>query len=167
MIIKKYKLLFYLSFICFFASGISILCVPVTNVYDGGIRKVLVYVVACLFWVGVICGFLLFFKANSLRKAIERKNRRNNKDISLDSRIGVVSFFKNREAKFCDVLLFASAILFAVLTVLKIEIEWLIIISATLLFLSFSLHCFLNGKNYMYIKSYINFTDSEEHQNNG
>lgn len=163
MLIKKYKLFFSLSFICFIISGISILCVPITNVYGNGISKVMVYVVACVFWIGIICGFVLFFKADSLRKVIGRKNRRNNIVISSGSRIGAISFFRNKEAGVSDAFLFASVILFAILTIFRIEIEWLIIISAALLFLSFSLHCFFNGKNYRYIKSYINYKDSEEH----
>lgn len=166
MLMKKYKLFFNLSFICFIISGISILCVPITNVYGNGISKVMVYVVACVFWIGVICGFVLFFKADSLRKVIERKDRRNNIVIYSGSRIGAISFFRNKEAVLCDALLFASAMLFAILTIFKIDMEWLIIISAALLFLSFNLHCFVNGKNYRYIKSYINYTDSEEHQEN-
>lgn len=160
---KKYKLFFSLSFICFIISGISILCVPITNVYGNGISKVMVYVVACVFWIGIICGFVLFFKADSLRKVIGRKNRRNNIVISSGSRIGAISFFRNKEAGVSDAFLFASVILFAILTIFRIEIEWLIIISAALLFLSFSLHCFFNGKNYRYIKSYINYKDSAEH----
>lgn len=160
---KKYKLFFSLSFICFIISGISILCAPITNVYGNGISKVMVYVVACVFWIGIICGFVLFFKADSLRKVIGRKNRRNNIVISSGSRIGAISFFRNKEAGVSDAFLFASVILFAILTIFRIEIEWLIIISAALLFLSFSLHCFFNGKNYRYIKSYINYKDSEEH----
>lgn len=160
---KKYKLFFSLSFICFIISGISILCVPITNVYGNGISKVMVYVVACVFWIGIICGFVLFFKADSLRKVIGRKNRRNNIVISSGSRIGAISFFRNKEAGVSDAFLFASVILFAILTIFRIEIEWLIIISAALLFLSFSLHCFFNGKNYRYIKSYINYKDSDEH----
>lgn len=163
MLKKKYKLFFSLSFICFIISGISILCVPITNVYGNGISKVMVYVVACVFWIGIICGFVLFFKADSLRKVIGRKNRRNNIVISSGSRIGAISFFRNKEAGVSDAFLFASVILFAILTIFRIEIEWLIIISAALLFLSFSLHCFFNGKNYRYIKSYINYKDSEEH----
>ena len=163
MLIKKYKLFFSLSFICFIISGISILCVPITNVYGNGISKVMVYVVACVFWIGIICGFVLFFKADSLRKVIWRKYRRNNIVISSGSRIGAISFFRNKEAGVSDAFLFASVILFAILTIFRIEIEWLIIISAALLFLSFSLHCFFNGKNYRYIKSYINYKDSEEH----
>ena len=143
---KKYKLFFSLSFICFIISGISILCVPITNVYGNGISKVMVYVVACVFWIGIICGFVLFFKADSLRKVIGRKNRRNNIVISSGSRIGAISFFRNKEAGVSDAFLFASVILFAILTIFRIEIEWLIIISAALLFLSFSLHCFFNGK---------------------
>lgn len=138
---KKYKLFFSLSFICFIISGISILCVPITNVYGNGISKVMVYVVACVFWIGIICGFVLFFKADSLRKVIGRKNRRNNIVISSGSRIGAISFFRNKEAGVSDAFLFASVILFAILTIFRIEIEWLIIISAALLFLSFSLHC--------------------------
>lgn len=143
---KKYKLFFSLSFICFIISGISILCVPITNVYGNGISKVMVYVVACVFWIGIICGFVLFFKADSLRKVIGRKNRRNNIVISSGSRIGAISFFRNKEAGVSDAFLFASVILFAILTIFRIEIEWLIIISAALLFLSFSLHCFLMVK---------------------
>lgn len=134
---KKYKLFFSLSFICFIISGISILCVPITNVYGNGISKVMVYVVACVFWIGIICGFVLFFKADSLRKVIGRKNRRNNIVISSGSRIGAISFFRNKEAGVSDAFLFASVILFAILTIFRIEIEWLIIISAALLFLSF------------------------------
>ena len=135
----------------------------ITNVYGNGISKVMVYVVACVFWIGIICGFVLFFKADSLRKVIGRKNRRNNIVISSGSRIGAISFFRNKEAGVSDAFLFASAILLAILTIFRIEIEWLIIISAALLFISFSLHCFFNGKNYRYIKSYINYKDSEEH----
>lgn len=163
---KKYKLFFSLSFICFIISGISILCVPITNVYGTGISKVMVYIVACVFWIGIIGEFVFFNKANSLRRILERKSRSKNTTISSNTGIGVVSFFKNREAKICDVILFISVALFAFLSVFKIDIEWLIIISAALLFLSFNLHCFFNGKNYRYIKSYINYTDSEEHQEN-
>lgn len=163
MLIKKYKLFFYLSFVCFIFSGISILCIPITNAYGTGISKVMVYVVACMFWIGIIGEFVLFNKANSLRKILERKSRRKNATISSNIGIGVLSFFRNREAKICDVILFISAALFAFLSVFKIDIEWLIVISTELLFLSFNLHCFLNGKNYGYIKSYKNYKDSEEY----
>lgn len=166
MLMKKYKLFFCLSVLCFFISGITILCVPITDIYGDGISRVMVYVVAGVFWIGIICGFALFFKTNSLRRLIERKNRSSDILTSPNSKIGAISFFKNREAGVCDVVLFLSALLFAILIIFKIDVEWLVIISATLLFLSFNLHCFLNGKNFIYLKSYKNNMGIEEDHKN-
>ncbi len=164
MVMKKYILFYFLSILCFIVSGISLLCVPLTNVNSDGISKSMMYIIAAVFWLGIICEVVLFLKANSLRRAIEQRNKRNNVEISSNTGFGFISFFRNREAIICDILLFVSVILFAVLTIFKIDIQWLIIISVVLLFLSFNMHCFINGKNYKYIKSYKNHIDSEEHQ---
>ena len=148
---KRFKQFFYLSFVSFVLSGLSLIFVPITNINGHGIERLLTYIVAIVFWLGIIFGFVFLIKTSSERRGIERRNRKNNNKYhakQTKQRIGILCFFKNRKAIVSDFLLFFFAILVGGLAFFKIAIEWLVIISIVLLILSFYFHCFLNGKNY-------------------
>lgn len=147
MLLKKFRIDFYLAMIFNTVAAIAILCIPAADAH-----KNVMYVIAATFWLSLLLGQFFFWKCNSERKRIEMKGsrRRENKKKQL----GITAFFRNPEAFITDIVLFLSAGLVAVLTLCQIKTSWLIILGASTLYLSFNMHCILNGRNYRFIQLY-------------
>lgn len=122
--------------------SISILLMPV------GVDTIAVsYLSGALFWIGVIGAILT-------AAFITRSRRRSQNFASKYPHLrkwGVVHFFQNKYAFFCDVLMFLSVIGFVVTRI------WFEKTTSPFIFLSlsiffFGMHCMLNGSNYIYLK---------------
>ena len=163
---RRFNRLFWLAIICCALSGMVLCCIPFINLNGSSTQKTNLYIFGGLFWIGIILEQLFFWRTNSLRKKAEGENGENTYSLSSKSRIGIFSFFQNIEAIICDIVLILSAVLVVLSVVLQIKEQWLIIVSIVLLFLSLNLHCFFNGKNYLYKKEYNKYIDSEEYKEN-
>lgn len=113
-------------------------------------EKIAAYITAAIFWISVVIQIGVTIKASIHRKHLERQKGKGQAEGLFG--IGVISFFKNREAMAADILLFMSAASIVVMVWLGYDQQWVVLLCISLLFLSFSLHCIYNGKNYRYKK---------------
>jgi hypothetical protein len=147
-----------LTIVCVGAAFISLLLIPAIK-----LQKAMMYMIAAVFWISVILEQVFFWKCNSDRKQMERKTwpKRRQKNAP----IGIAAFFKNPEAIVADAVLFISAISTTLIAAFRVQISWLIIMSISLLFLSFNMHCILNGRNYRCMKSYEKYKKTKKPAN--
>ena len=137
-----------------------ILCVPLVNIDGSPAQRSGAYILAAVFWICITAECVFTYLSTRERRRIEQREYQN-KDLT-HSPPGVVSFFKNSESTVADVILFVSSVLIAVLLWARVQNGWLIITGISFLFLSFNLHCILNGKNYRYLKTYRHYEKEHE-----
>lgn len=111
-------------------------------------------VIALLFWLCVIFEQIFFWLSNNKRKKLENQLINEDKLIVNYLQPGLVSFFRNKEATVADIAFISSSVLLTVLSVNSSKIGWLILSTVAMVFLTFNLHCLLNGKNYFFVKRY-------------
>ncbi|HBM98598.1 MAG TPA: hypothetical protein DD413_04160 [Ruminococcus sp.] len=138
-----------ITFSIFFSvlSSLSILSIAFFNkndILDNALRIILPIV----FWLGLIGEQLFIWRANSIRRLMERSGRF--EKIKLG--IGVMSFFRTKAGLIADVVLIFSFVTLPILIIFGIGENVVQYIFIFLLVLSFRLHCLLNGKNFRYEK---------------
>lgn len=153
-ILKSYQNLLCLSGIGCFVSGLSLVFIPLVDLEGTATQKFFAILLALLFWLGLISETVFFVLANRKCNVIEERLVRESGKSFKGARIGAISFFTCREAAVADILSGLSAIAVIVFIVFNISNDWLFTCATVILFFSFNLHCFLNGKNYKYIKEY-------------
>lgn len=158
---NDFKVNFYISISALIIATVSLFFIPMVNINGIGVSRVFAYVIGALFWLSVIAEQIFFWRANLFRHKLEMQMQKNGGKI-IKRRIGIISFFKNKEAVIVDIILFMSVIAVAIILILNIMSDWLIILCLAILFISFNLHCILNGINYMYIKSNKKFLEGKE-----
>lgn len=159
MLYKKFKLFFEISMLSFIASGAGLLFVPFANINQKGFEKALGIFIALLFWGGIICGIFFLLKTNERRRLLESRLARKKIQTATAGRLGVLSFFKNKIAMIADIVFAVSVVSFILCVIFAADNAWACIILIVLLYWSFTLHCFLNGKNFFYIFSYKKYAD--------
>lgn len=147
-------------------SAAAICFIPLTNINGTQAERIAAYLIGALFWIGIVAEQISLWLMNLMRKSLERKLRRKNMPTFRDDRIGLIAFFRNNEARIVDVVLFTFVIATALLSILRIQAEWAVIACVGFTFLLFNLHCFLNGKNYKYIKFYEKYIGDKEQKEN-
>lgn len=152
MLVRRFRRNYIIANLCALISSLAILCVPFVDLPYFVSSKWFMYTVGAVFWLGVVFEQIFFWLANADRKDIERRLRRMKAQTFKNTPIGILSFFKNTEAMCTDLVLFSSALSVALISLFKYRSTWIIIACVALMFFSFNLHCFLNGKNYKYIK---------------
>lgn len=160
MLENKLNLYVYLSIGMACLQSILILCILFVDIEGDTKQQTIAYVVAFLFWLSIFTEVWLSHLADRVRKKLERKLYRN-KEIK-NSMPGIVSFFKNTEAKIVDIPLFIAVLLIGMIIWLRINKSWLIIGAVATLILLFNLHCILNGRNYRYLKKLKNNTKEQK-----
>lgn len=156
---KRFKLCFNISVVCFIASFAALLSIMFLDMCsDEYVKKSISYIIASVFWVGIIGEQIFFWICNHLRKRIEIKRS----EISYSNGIGIISFFKNPNAVVADIVMFASVLVFALMLIFKVVEQWAVVLCLSIIFLSFNLHSFLNGKNYIYKQSYQKYLNNGE-----
>ena len=149
---NRFKRDFIASIICPIVGCISLYFVPLVNINGKAAQAMGAYLIALLLWGSIIAEIVFSHRCRKTRRAMEYclfqyKPLRS-------SYPGVISFFKNREAMVADITLFVSAVFVAALLWLQWTSKWMILVGISLFFLSFNLHCLLNGRNYRYYKAY-------------
>jgi len=106
-----------------------------------------------LFWVGLLTGTVLQIVLNAHRKKVFAKH--NIKRITMQKqRCGLLSFASNLPAAVADGVMLLSLVATVLTFVLTKGIGYLCYVCLAVLVLSFSLHCILNGTNYVYVSNY-------------
>lgn len=147
MLSKKTIRYFAASMVFLVVAMVAFLCIPIWPASTAQ-----AYVVATVFCLSIILEQVFFWIGNASRKQMERKvfhMRRFG-----DHGPGIISFSSNRIATICDWIMLASFITVVLEIVFPAKHEWLVMVSLAVLFLSFNLHCILNGKNYKYLVAY-------------
>ncbi len=159
--LQKFKTFFYADIASFLLSAAALAYIPFLKVDLQGLEKKSI-AVGALFWIGIVCGIVLLVLTVRCRKNIEGVLRTHKRSTLTKARPGVISFFQNPPAIAADVLMVLSAIALVLVLVFKVRQEWAVIASLEGLFLSFVLHCILNGINYKYIKAYKKYISTKE-----
>ena len=148
---KPFKVFLLLSIIFSCVGSALLLVVPVVSTSGNTLAKTGAYALAGTFWLSIALELFSVYQCSKERRWLERKLYRSRQLKYVMP--GVVSFFKSYEATVADILLFVSAITIAVILWIRAGNEWVIVSFVSLFFLSFNMHCLLNGRNYRYYKA--------------
>lgn len=162
MMLRKFMILFRLSVASAIITGIALMSVPIIGLFDSVANTVFTYAIGIAIWIGLICFICFSIKTNNKRKKIEAKLKKNNSIPLKKKRIGCFSFFKNKEAIISDIIFIISAIIAVLLMFLNRKSEIYTFLIFSVMFLSFCLHCYLNGTNYVYFKLIKKYFKSKE-----
>lgn len=154
------NLYFLISILLAAIPAVLILCIPLVSLEGTGIQKLGAYIMAAVFWLCVILELWMTRLCSSERRWLERRKVRS-RSLS-QANPGVVSFLKTREGMIADFVMFASLIAVIVIAWTQVRNQWLILSCVSVLYLSFNLHCLLNGRNYRYIKLLSNYKKEHE-----
>lgn len=143
---QKHKMTMFLLFMMFLLIlSVAIMLMPIASAQKETARGLLFLSGAC-FWSGLIGTVTMAVKINNARK----RNHRFKEKYGDLKQCGVVSFFKNKEAKIADITMFASIICFIITKIFADGLYWPFACLALFVF-SFGMHCMLNGINYIYL----------------
>lgn len=136
-----------------------VLGMPFVSFDEGLIQAIIAYTLAGLFWLSFGVEIVLWFFTSQVRKQIENRGLKKSRKLRR-AKIGLISFFKNREALINDIVFILSIIAVVLLIFFKYYSGWIFLISLVLLFLTFNYHCIFNGKNYRFLKALKNLKRS-------
>ncbi len=148
MNIKKSKLYFCISSAFIVIASIMIALIQFVGIDGTKEQKTFSLIIAITFWVSLVCSQVFFWLVSfNRRKTQTEKNK---------AKIGLISFFQNKEAKIADLSMIFFAIVVIFLIIFNVDSGFLVTASVALLFLSFFMHCYLNSRNYKFIKNIEN-----------
>ncbi|MBE6640907.1 MAG: hypothetical protein E7619_04900 [Ruminococcaceae bacterium] len=128
------------------ALALSVLMMPVSSILKD-LTRIPLAVTGSVFWLSL--GGTVF-SALVINRARKRCDAFCADDSDMNG-LGLISFFKNKEAKIADISMFA-AFAGVIVTLFLIKNVYAFFIFLGLLVFFFGMHCMLNGKNYAYIK---------------
>lgn len=145
--VKKCMRLFWTALAALGLSSISLFLIPLI---EG--NKPIQYALAACFWLFLLTELILLGIGNQVRKKIEQFSP-HMKCQRGAGRIGLLCFAQNREAIVFDILFVISILYIVTISLLRVDSVWLILIGILATYVSFHLHCILNGILYKSIKS--------------
>ena len=154
------NLYFLISVLLAVIPAVLILCIPLVSLEGSGFQKAGAYIISAVFWLCVILELWMVRMCNSERLWLERRKVRSR--MLAQAGPGVISFIKTREGLIADVIMFVSLIAVIVIAWIQVRSQWVILSCVSVLYLSFNMHCLLNGKNYRYIKLFSNYKKEHE-----
>lgn len=156
----KICLYFLISIVLAVIPAALVLCISQVSLENTEAQKIEAYILAAAFWLCVILELGIAWLCSSERKRLEQRKIRSS--ALTQAGPGVISFMKTREGLIADVIMFASLIAVIVIAWTQVRSQWLILSCVSVLYLSFNMHCLLNGKNYRYIKLLSNYKKEHE-----
>ncbi len=144
---RERMLILYVTFLLILSIGIMLM--PIASVQKEA-TEIPMFISGGCFWIGLIGTVYTTLKINRARK---RSHRRRNKEPEA-KQLGLISFFKNREAVIADITMFTSIFCFIIARFCSDNLYLMFIFLALFIF-SFGMHCMLNGKNYIYLNQKI------------
>lgn len=162
MTLRRFNLYLNLSFVCPCVGTLILLCIPLVDTAGSQMQKVGAYILATAFWACIALEVFFTFKCKRERLILQRKYYRSRWMRYMSP--GVISFFKSSEAAVADIVLFVAAVLTVAFIWIRLSSTLISIGCMAILFLSFNLHCLLNGKNYRYKKAF--YKHQKEHESN-
>lgn len=146
---QKHRNLFKLSILCSIMGAMILFSIVfLKEIKSDNIRQLISYLIGGVFWLGTLIKIFLIILMNNLRKESGLHAKVNSGGLH----IGLVSFFKTKEGIMADVMLGISLFLTLFLVILKVNYQILVMMTISILYLSFDFHCFFNGMNFRMIK---------------
>lgn len=136
--LKKY---IRISEICFAVSASSFLIIPKADFNGGRLQQIMAYMVGALFWLGLTAGLISIIILNNKRRKAKFKKYR----IP-----GIISFFKNKNAKICDTAMIVSTAALIIADNMLGFFHTLSLVLLSVTVFTIYLHSVLNGNNYAY-----------------
>lgn len=162
MTLRRFSLYLNLSFVFPCIGSLLFLCIPLVDTAGSQAQKIGAFLLAVLFWICITLEIFFTFRCKRERRYLERRHYRRRWMRHMYP--GVISFFKNFEATVADIALFVTAVLTVIFNWIRLSSTLISIGCMAILFLSFNLHCLLNGKNYRYKKAF--YKHQKEHESN-
>ncbi len=150
MLFRRATLFLKLAITCAALSACAILLLPLCGAFDDNTKSLSKIILPVVFWGGFAMELIFFGISNAIGKKL-RKQILHGKRLR-KAPLGIAAFGSNKEARICDIILCAAAVLMVGLLLGRVRTAWLVTLSVALLFLSFNLHCILNGRHYRQIK---------------
>ncbi|MCM1115505.1 MAG: hypothetical protein NC397_08435 [Clostridium sp.] len=107
-----------------------------------GIKSLLSYIAAAVFWVSIVVGWILQVASYLFVK----------KNINFRCLPGIIKFFSNKLALIADVAMFAAFIVCIICLLCNVAV-WLQLLFISLFVFAFQMHIVMNSKNFKYIYS--------------
>lgn len=144
---NKTKKYLYMAIISACISSASILlCMANNNQTEAFIRIVF----PAIFWGFIVIEIIFLLKADKYRKKCVSNQKRG---IRKHQKAGILYFFSNKKAKIVDVCFLLSLLIEIVLMLVGNGDKTFNYLIIFVIVFSFHMHCFMNGKNYLYIIS--------------
>lgn len=138
--LRKWAVLSVLSFLL---SSSAVLLMPLASFEREAWRQAVAYILASVFWLGIIAG-VLFLRPVSKRRKRDMRYREIRGSI-------FTRFFSNRTAVVIDVMLAVSFIALAAALIIRVLPQWAFSTILSVFMFSFETHWFFNGRNYAYL----------------
>lgn len=128
------------------------LCFIAFGSYDASaFRAILTVLIAILFWVCLIAGYVLLYVISRHRKEFERNApREKRRRIKTNNRPGIIRFFSNPAATAADFAMIGFFILDLVFMFIPGISQTVTYILLACLVFAIHMHCILNGVNFEY-----------------
>ena len=162
MTLQRFRLYLNLCFLFPCVQFLLFLCIPLVDPAGSQIQQLSAYLLAVGFWICMVLELLFIFRCGKERLQLEKRLQPCRREKYVYP--GILSFFKNVEAIVADVVLFATIILTVIFIWVRIPYGLTSIGCMAVAFLSFQMHCLLNGKNYGYKKAL--YKQQKEHKRN-
>lgn len=135
-------------------AALALISISFLHLLTEPLQTYLSYLVAGCFWGSLLLEVCAVGRCARYRKYMLKSCNGRYEDYGMTP--GIISFGKNKEGFIADVTLLISTLWVAVLLVLQEYSVWVVMPSILFVFLSFQLHCLLNGRNYRYMKTIYN-----------
>jgi hypothetical protein len=144
------KLLFYLTVSFMALLSFTFLFMPYASEEADKPDKLGLYLTGGAFWIFMILGYGFALIMGFRRRKIIKKYGYDK--ISSFRRLGILRFFSNKTAGFCDVIFLISLVCFLICQFISYKNEMVIYLLLSVTICFFHMHCMFNGRNYKYIR---------------
>lgn len=155
---RTIKRRFYASVLCFVIFSCTFLLMDPFTELVGTARDVSVFLLGAVFWLTLILGIVL--AAAAARETREYASRTG---AAERGRLGALRFFSNRAAAAADALLVLGIAAAVYLAVRPPQNQFLYFVELSVLALSLSMHCLLNGNTFAAIYGFKSIYNGGKH----
>lgn len=147
---KQTEKLFLCSAASFSLMSLSILFMPLASELSEITNRISILVVGCVFWIGIVLGFVLLLMVNKERKECFVKSNKQNMQHNRGIRKSFLC--PNFPATIFGFVMMMSLLGFIILLFTNLKYGYVPFILLFLIVFSLCMYCLFNGKNYRYIK---------------
>ena len=158
---KTDHILLALSVVSFLLLGISFVLMPIDSNDTENKTSVIMLVAGVLFWFSLAAGLITQGILSVRRKKWISGNA--SKKAGAAFKPGLISFFKNKYAVIADIGMVGSLIGLIIVMIMTSSTGFSCYVFAGLFVFLFSMHCILNGKNYIFALNPEKFISSNEY----